>query len=237
LVVGYGKRPLSSPLTLSLPAGDNLGIIGGNGTGKTTLVKTLLGLIPAMAGSCSWKKGLQIGYVPQESQVDTLVPLTVEDLLKMGIMGVLPRFRQRNARTKAAVGRVLEEMEIPHLAPSLVRELSSGERQRALLGRAWISRPQALVLDEPFNFLDYFFKEKFWKQLSQWRRDHDFSMILIDHDLNRIINEVQWLVVLGPHETLCGSAAEVVRADVLSRAYGAPLHVHQEDGHLQVHFL
>ena len=132
---------------------------------------------------------------------------------------------------------ILEEMEIARLKPALIQDLSSGERQRALIARAWISRPNALILDEPFNFLDYLFKEKFWKRLAVWQQDHEFSVILIDHDLNRIINEVQWLVVLGPKGTVFGPAAEVLQAEVLSRAYGAPLHVHQENGHLQVHFL
>lgn len=236
LVIGYPSRVLSSPINLSLPAGANLGIIGENGSGKSTLVKTLMGLTVPLSGSYRWKK-VRLGYVPQENRMDTLIPLNVEDLLKMGIFEDLPRWRRRNAAVSSRIDAILEEMEIGRMKTSLVQDLSSGERQRALIARAWINRPEALILDEPFSFLDYLFKEKFWKRLAAWQQDHEFSIVLIDHDLNRIINEVEWLIVLGPKGTVFGPAADVLHAEVLSQAYGAPLHVHQENGHLQVHFL
>ncbi len=237
LVVGYPERVLSAPITLTLPVGTKVGIIGGNGTGKTTLVKTLLGLIPPLQGGFHWRVGTRFGYVPQESQVDVLVPLTVDDLLKMGLFPDLPRLRSWTGSVKKRVEGVLTEMEIGHLRSSLVRNLSSGERQRALIARAWISRPKVLVMDEPFNFLDYRFKENLWRTFSAWQKDHDLSLLLIDHDLNRIVNQVEYLVVLGPEGTVFGPVREVLLAETLSRAYGAPLHVHQEDGLFQVHFL
>jgi ABC-type Mn2+/Zn2+ transport system ATPase subunit len=133
--------------------------------------------------------------------------------------------------------KVLSEMEILPLKRALVREISGGERQRALIARAWVSRPKAMLMDEPFNSLDYRFKEKLWGIFQAWQQSHELTLVIIDHDLNRLINQVDRLIVLGPQATLCGKTAEILQPELLSRAYGAPVHVHQEDGIHQVHFL
>ena len=237
LVVGYPGRPLHDPLSLDLPAGSRLGIIGGNGSGKSTLMRTLMGLLKPYGGSYRWQAQAHFGYVPQENQVDLLFPMSVEDLLHMGMLEGLPRWRRNNADSSAKLREILGEMEIEPLRRTLLRELSGGERQRSLIGRAWISRPSVLLMDEPFNSLDYRFREKLWGIFDEWRRSHPLTLILIDHDLNRLLNQVDHLVLLGPEGSLCGRLSEVVQTEPLSQAYGAPLHVHREDGKFQVHFL
>jgi ABC-type Mn/Zn transport systems, ATPase component len=237
LVVGFPDRRLSSPISLNIPSGARLGIIGGNGTGKTTLMKTLMGLLPPIRGQVKWRPGARLGYVPQENQVNMLFPIRVFDLLKMGLFPQLPRLRKTNRRLTEASHEILSEMEIAHLAKSLVRDLSGGERQRALIARAWISKPDVLVMDEPFNSLDHAFKAKLDKIFSAWQARHELAVIMIDHDLNRIINQVDYLIVLGARGTLYGPTREVLTPQNLSETYGAPLHVHEEDGCLQVHFL
>ncbi len=237
LVTGYPGRPLTSPIDAELPSGARLGIIGGNGSGKSTLMKTLLGLLPPLRGELRWRNPLSFGYVPQENQVDMLFPLSVFDLMKMGLLPELPRWRRCSRLVEARLDAVLGEMEIQPLKHALLRDLSGGERQRALIGRAWISRPNVLLMDEPFNSLDHRFKEKLWKIFAEWRNGHELSLILIDHDLNRLINQVDYLIVLGPRRTLCGPSQEILQPETLSQAYGAPLHVHRENGLFQVHFL
>jgi len=228
LVPGYPGRPLTPPLSMQIEAGSRLGIIGGNGSGKSTIMKTLLGLLPPMQGEVHWKARSTRGYVPQENQVDMLFPLTVFDLMKMGKLG---------QAVDRSFEEVMGEMEILPLKHALLRDLSGGEKQRALIGRAWISRPDVLLMDEPFNSLDYRFKEKLWKIFGEWQNSHELTLILIDHDLNRLINQVDHLIVLGPKNTLCGTVQEMMQAETLSQAYGAPLHVHRENGLFQVHFL
>lgn len=237
LVAGYPERPLTSPLSLDLPAGSRLGIIGGNGSGKSTLMRTLLGLIPPLQGRLTWSDGVSLGYVPQENQVDLLFPLSVYDLLKMGMVERLPRFRRSSRALDQNLGQVLEEMEISGLKDALLRDLSGGEKQRALIGRAWASRPQVLLMDEPFNSLDYRFKEKLWGIFKDWQERNALTLILIDHDLNRLINQVDRLIVLGRDGALCGTTEDILKEETLSQAYGAPLHVHRENDLLQVHFL
>ena len=139
-VAGFPGRPLTSPLNLELPVGARLGIIGGNGSGETTLMRALLGLIPTLEGEIAWGQGTSLGYVPQENNVDMLFPLTVFDLLKMGSFGRLPRLRRSSKLLNLELTQILEEMDILPLKDTLIRDLSGGEKQRALIGRAWVSR-------------------------------------------------------------------------------------------------
>lgn len=237
LVIGYPERRLSSAITLEIPVGANVGIIGGNGSGKSSLMKTLLGIIPPLSGHFEWKAKTQFGYVPQENQIDTLFPLSVFDLLKMGLFPHLPRLGKISDSSIQLIDEILEKVEMQRFKNSLLRDLSGGEKQRALIARAMISHPKVLIMDEPFSSLDYSFKERLWKIFTQWQAHEELSLIVIEHDLNRILNQVQWIIILGPQQTIAGPTASVISEKNLSKAYGAPLHVHHEDNFLQVHFL
>jgi len=237
LVVGYPGRVLSSSMTLEIPSGARVGIIGANGSGKTTFIKTLLGLIPPLEGSCSWKNETTFGYVPQENQIDPLFPLTVDDLLKMGMMGTLSRFRGTSRAFEEAASRTMAELGMTEGRKRLVRELSGGQRQRALIARALISRPQVLLMDEPFSFLDYVFHHKQRQLFRDWQAKFAFSLFLVEHDLNLVVNQVDWIILLGRNKTLCGRTSEIITTEALSEAYGSNLHIHKEKGEIQIHFL
>jgi zinc transport system ATP-binding protein len=237
LQAGYSGRPLASPLSVEIPMGAHLGVIGGNGSGKTTLVKTLLGLLSPYAGSYQWHPDSSFGYVPQEHLLDPLFPLTIKDLLKMGAMETLHHGTTTSKEFEKRYHEVMALLEIENLGGQLFRELSGGQRQRALIARALLSYPNVLVMDEPHNSLDYFFREKLWKILRQFQNKNSFSWIVIDHDLNRILNQVDWICLIGPHQTICGPTQEVLKPEILSEAYEEPVHIHQEEGRFQVHFL
>ena len=235
LIVGYPDRPLSTPLNLQLPRGEILGIMGPNGTGKSTLVKTLLGLNPVFSGSIEWAPEINFGYVPQEGGIDDLFPFTVKDILIMGEKPSLWRGLKRSNIEQ--ISNLLTELEMGGFEKRLFRDLSSGQKQRTLLGRALMSSPQILILDEPFSSLDYSFRHRIWKRLKDWHLATGGTLILIDHDLNQLINEVSYLVIMGPYQSFAGPKQELLQEGILQQAYEADLHFHQENGHIQVHFL
>ncbi len=237
LVVGYPGRVLSSPMSLEIPDSARVGVIGANGSGKTTFIKTLLGLIPPLSGVCSWRPNTSFGYVPQENQIDPLFPLTVNDLLKMGATESLPRFRSTGRAFEEAAVRTLSELGITEGRGTLVRELSGGQRQRALIARALISRPQVVLMDEPFSFLDYVFHHQQRQLFEEWQSKFAYSLFLVEHDLNLVANQVDWIILLGRNKTLCGKSSEVLTQEALSEAYGSKLHIHKEKGEIQIHFL
>lgn len=237
LVVGYPGRVLTQPMTLAIPPKARVGIIGANGSGKTTFIRTLLGLVPPLEGSCVWRPGTTFGYVPQENQIDPLFPLSVDDLLKMGMSRDLPRFRRTSRAFDEAADRTLSELGMTEGRKRLVRELSGGQRQRALIARALISRPEVLLMDEPFSFLDYVFHQKQRDLFREWQSKAAFSLFLVEHDLNLVVNQVEWIVLFGRNKTLCGKATDVLTQEGLSEAYGSKLHLHKEQGEIQIHFL
>jgi len=237
LVVGYPGRPLSSPLALKIPTGARVGIIGSNGSGKSTLIKTLLGLVKVLGGSFQWQEKLVFGYVPQEDPVNPIFPITVHDLLKMGAMKKLTRLRFSSPDFETLAIKILGDMSILDLKDRLVRELSRGQRQRALIARALMAQPSVLILDEPYNALDFSFKEKLRQMFAQWQDNFNVSIFIIEHDLNRIINLIDWVILLGPGGTLCGPVTQVLTEESLSRTYGTKLHFHEENGEKQIHFL
>ncbi len=235
LIVGYPERPLSTPLNLQVPQGAILGIMGPNGTGKSTLMKTLLGLNPAFSGSVTWSPKTRFGYVPQEGGIDDLFPFTVKDLLIMGEKPALWRGLQKSDAQQIAT--ILNELEMGGFESRLFRDLSSGQKQRTLLGRALMSQPDVLVLDEPFSSLDYSFRHRIWKRLKHWHLSSGGTLILIDHDINQLINEVSDLILMGPYQSFAGPKQELLQEGILQQAYEADLHFHHENGHIQVHFL
>ena len=240
LEIGYPGRRLGSPLTARIPDGARVGIVGANGSGKSTLIQTLTGLRKPLRGSFAWKAGTQFGYVPQENRIDPLFPLSVEDLLKMGAMERLP-FWGTSAGVESEMSRVLEDMELMSLRRALVRDLSGGLRQRALIARALMARPTVLVLDEAYHFLDHAFGRKLRAVFEKRRAADGFSFLTVEHDLNLLWQQLDekkdWVILLGCEKMVVGPLSEVVTETSLKDVYGAEAHVHRENGETQIHFL
>jgi len=115
---------------------------------------------------------------------------------------------------------------------------SGGQRQRALIARALISHPNVLILDEPFNSLDYLFKQKLWNILESLREREGLSILLIEHDLNRIVNQIDWVILLGIGRTLFGPARDILSESNLSDTFQTPARILREaHDQIQIRFL
>lgn len=152
--IGYGRRALISCLDLKVSAGDVIFLSGPNGSGKSTLAKTLIGVIPPVGGRrvTSFRR---MAYVPQSSHFDVQYPLTVQALVAQGVrehFAIRQLFRSSAGR--GPTQSVLEQVGLVSCAKSLLREVSGGQLQRALIARALVANPDFLLLDEPFSNLD-----------------------------------------------------------------------------------
>ncbi len=235
LVCGYGTQAQTPPLDLFIPGGEIVGILGPNGSGKSTLLKTLLGILPPVAGSYFWETSAAFGYMPQNGDIDPLIPFTLQDVV---LMGERPHWWPGMSRaTKSRLQEVLAWLEMQGLERCMYRELSGGQKQRVLLGRALMSWPNTLILDEPFSSLDYRFRLQMWEQLSRWRDENSGSLIWIDHEMNHVINHATYLILLGGKRIFSGPTQELLTEEVFTQAYEVPLHLHQENGLHQIHFL
>ena len=166
LVIGYDK-PLSSPLNLSMERGHKIALVGANGIGKTTLLKSILGLIPPLKGGCELGENLQIGYFEQEVKGDNKTTCIEE------IWGEFPSFTQYEVRSALAkCGLTTKHIE------SQVRVLSGGEQAKVRLCKLINKETNVLLLDEPTNHLDVDAKEELKRALLDYRG----SVLLICHE-------------------------------------------------------
>jgi iron complex transport system ATP-binding protein len=164
LAFGYGRRVVGCDVSFVLAGGEVLCLLGPNGSGKTTLFRTLLGLLPAIAGTVtvngetmrdwSWReRALVFGYVPQ-AQLG-LFPFTVREMVLMGRTAHVGLFGGPTRRDRDAAAAALALLGIIHLADRPYTQVSGGERQLTLIARALAQEPDILVLDEPTASLDF----------------------------------------------------------------------------------
>lgn len=195
LCVGYDNKPeVLKNISLDVYSDDFLGIIGQNGGGKTTLLRSILGLIPISSGSITFfDKGrkvdsLNIGYLPQINQIDKKFPISVQDVILLGVTphGVFKRYSKEDF-TK--LHKVVKQMGVEDLLQRSIGELSGGQLQRVLLGRAIVDNPKLLVLDEPDSYVDKMFESNIYKLLDEINKER--AIILVSHDIGTIISNVK----------------------------------------------
>jgi len=164
LIIGYGRKAISSGISFELQPNEILCLLGPNGSGKSTLFKTLMGLIPPQGGDLRildkavrrWPRrefARQVGYVPQAH--DGVFPFTVEEIVLMGRTARIGRYSAPGQQDREIAGRCLQGLNILHLRERPYNEISGGERQLALIARAMAQEPTVLIMDEPTASLDF----------------------------------------------------------------------------------
>ncbi|MDR2843634.1 MAG: ATP-binding cassette domain-containing protein [Candidatus Symbiothrix sp.] len=184
LSAGYNRNPVLKDLSLQIRERDFLGITGPNGGGKTTLAKVILGLIKPTAGHIRFADKLlrkHTGYMPQTHRIDTKFPIIVAEVIASGLMA---EKHLSSTEKKARVQEILTEMGLEKAADKPIGELSGGQLQRTLLGRAIINRPELLILDEPNSYIDAAFEAHFYQLLQEMNQDT--AIVLISHDMDSI---------------------------------------------------
>jgi len=196
LTVGYDNDPpILNQINLTVFQNDFLGIIGPNGGGKTTLLKAILGLVKPASGKTKFFKNgnpagrLNIGYLPQINNIDKKFPISVYDVILSGLSSTKNMFSLFKRREQNKVEEIAVKMGVQDFLKRPIGELSGGQLQRVLLGRAIIDNPDLLILDEPNSYVDKNFETSFYKKLEELNRDT--AIILVSHDVGTVISLVK----------------------------------------------
>ena len=185
LTLGYENITLATDVSFEIGEGEYWCITGENGTGKTTLMKTILGLTKPLAGTVRWsdeavKSGL--GYLPQQTAVQRDFPASVTEVVLSGCQGRTGFRPFYNSQEKERASLNMERMGISGLSRRCYRELSGGQQQRVLLARALCATGKVLVLDEPVASLDPKVTEEMYGLISSLNKEDGITIIMVTHD-------------------------------------------------------
>ena len=225
LSIGYRHPALFRGVTFDVARGEILGIVGPNGCGKTTLLRTMLGLLDPLAGRVTRQAGLRISHVPQRERIERIIPVTAFEVVLMGPGARTEVLRRIGRAEHEAANRALARLGIESLGRTLFRNLSTGQQQRVLLARALATDPELLVLDEPTVGMDVGGEAAiidFLRELNQQRR---VTMLIVTHLLPIVLNFASTILLMTAGTVLQGSVGEVLREDRLQALYGVPVHL------------
>ena len=229
--IGYGA-PLLTDVSLEVRRGDFLAVVGPNGGGKTTLLRTLLGVLRPLAGRRTQSESLRIGYVPQRDHVDPYWPLTVAEVVLMGRCRLLGPLHRPQAADRERVRVALTRTGIEDLAERSFRTLSGGQRQRTLIARALASDPELLVLDEPTNGMDPAAELAAMDLLRDLHGSDSLTVIMVSHRLEAVANYARRLAFVSHEQRLwrVGELEQMLTAEALSALYGRAVAVREDGG-------
>ena len=184
LTIGFSDLVLYRDLSFEINEGDYVFVIGENGTGKTTLMKTLLGLRKPLKGEVvtDGLKLSEIGYLPQQTIVQRDFPASVKEIVLSGFVGRLGMKPFYSAAQKKTALEAMKRFGVDNLASRCYRELSGGQQQRVLLARTLCAATKVLLMDEPVAGLDPFVTEEFYGLVEKLNRE-GMTIIMISHDI------------------------------------------------------
>ena len=215
--LGYEGHAVVSGLTFDVHEGDYLCVVGENGTGKSTLIKTLLGLIPQLDGKIVRSEGLSakdIGYMPQQTSFQRDFPASVGEIVISGCLGHCAGKPFYGKNERALARRSMERLAIYNLKRRCYRELSGGQQQRVLLARALCATSRLLVLDEPASGLDPKATAELYDVIEDLNRTDGITIIMVSHDLRSSVKYASHILHLSAVPLFFGTREAYVRSDI-----------------------
>jgi len=212
----YGRTPVLRDISLTVREQELLAIVGANGAGKTTLMRLGLGLLSPTQGTVRlfgtpierFRDWGHIGYVPQRAAASSVLPISVEEVVRTGLAGQLGLVGRPTARHHERMAHVLDLLGLTGVARLRITSLSGGQQQRALIARALVTEPRLLVLDEPTTGVDAQAREVLRSSIEHLVELEGVAVVYVSHDpeaffgmADRIIEiRAGRIIETGPHD-------------------------------------
>ena len=224
VTLGYENKVVAKNLNFKIDQGDYLCVVGENGTGKSTLIKTLLGLIKPLNGeviaNVQGKNHKGVGYLPQQTQAQKDFPASVWEVVLSGVLNNDHRCPFYNKKDKAEAEKNMEKLNILDLKKRCYRELSGGQQQRVLLARALCATDSVLILDEPVTGLDPAASMEFYETIKDLNKKENLTIIMVSHDIKNALNYATHILHLEQENDFFGTVEEYKKSNVSNMFLG-----------------
>ena len=224
VTLGYENKVVAKNLNFKIDQGDYLCVVGENGTGKSTLIKTLLGLIKPLNGeviaNVQGKNHEGVGYLPQQTQAQKDFPASVWEVVLSGVLNNDHRCPFYNKKDKAEAEKNMEKLNILDLKKRCYRELSGGQQQRVLLARALCATDSVLILDEPVTGLDPAASMELHETIKDLNKKENVTIIMVSHDIKNALNYATHILHLEQENDFFGTVEEYKKSNVSNMFLG-----------------
>ncbi len=224
VTLGYENKVVAKNLNFKIDQGDYLCVVGENGTGKSTLIKTLLGLIKPLNGeviaNVQGKNHKGVGYLPQQTQAQKDFPASVWEVVLSGVLNNDHRCPFYNNKDKAEAEKNMEKLNILDLKKRCYRELSGGQQQRVLLARALCATDSVLILDEPVTGLDPAASMELYETIKDLNKKENVTIIMVSHDIKNALNYATHILHLEQENDFFGTVEEYKKSNVSNMFLG-----------------
>jgi len=216
LALGYHEVRLFHQLSFDIERRSTLAVLGANGSGKSTFVRAILGLVQPTSGQLLWPEGRpkEIGYLSQMTEFDSRFPLRVRDLVAMGAWRGLGLWSSLDRASRSRVEAALDDVGIQSLADAPLHILSGGQLQRTLFARVMMQDAPLILLDEPFTAIDQNTEAHLLTIIKRWR-DEGRAVVLVVHDLSSVLDHCNNALLLGRGKASYGGVEDIAAPDRL----------------------
>jgi zinc/manganese transport system ATP-binding protein len=238
--LAFGEKTLWTGLNLTVQPQEFIAVIGSNGSGKSSLLRAILGQEQLTSGAIrvnghsAGHGSKEIGYIPQHRSTDASTPMRARDLLRLGYDGHRWGIPFSTSKVRARVNHVLDCIDGHELADKPIGTLSGGQLQRFRVGQAVIGSPDLILADEPLSALDLHQQQAVANLIDEERREHQAAVLFVTHDVNPILGMVDRVLYLANGRFRIGTPDEVLRSEVLSELYDTPVDVLRNQGRIVV---